>query len=153
MSLRVLTRKTKMELISSEDDICQLLFAQKKTQRACKLFLNHLKQRGGLTRSELSKFAWDMHNGKIKEGFSFQRSTFYRRVRRTLMTLGLIAIEQRFVDLGEPGLLPERVKRRDVVDKYVAVRQPISKRPPDGVNLVRLMWIICEKWNREFRRN
>jgi len=150
LSLRVLTRKTKMELISSEDDICQLLFAQKKTQRACKMFLNHLKQHGGLTRSELSKFAWDMHKGEIKKGFSFQRSTFYRRVRRTLMTLGLIAIEQRFVDLGEPGLLPERVKRRDVVDKYVAVRQPIPKRPPDGVNLVRLMWIICKKWNEEF---
>jgi hypothetical protein len=150
MSLRVLTRKTKMELISSEDDICQLLFAQKRTQRACKLFLNHLKQCGGLTRSEFSQFVWDLHNGKLQKGFTYQRSIFYRRIRRTLLTLGLITIEQRFVDLGEPGLSPERVKRRDVVDKYVAVRQPISKRPPDGVNLVRLIWIIAKKWNDEF---
>jgi len=35
-------------------------------------------------------------------------------------------------------------------DKYVPVRQPIAKRAPDGLNLVRLTWIICRKWNSEF---
>jgi len=34
--------------------------------------------------------------------------------------------------------------------KYVPVRQPIPKRPPDGLNLVRLMWVICKRWNDEF---
>jgi len=66
MSLRVLTRKTKMELISSKDDICELLFAQKKSQQACRLFLNHLKKHGGLTRSEMSKFSKDLATGKVK---------------------------------------------------------------------------------------
>jgi len=47
-------------------------------------------------------------------------------------------------------LAPERRRQRDVVEKYVPVRQPIPKRPPDGLNLVRLMWIICKRWNDEF---
>jgi hypothetical protein len=55
-----------MELISSKDDICELLFAQKKSQQACRLFLNHLKKHGGLTRSEMSKFSKDLATGKVK---------------------------------------------------------------------------------------
>jgi hypothetical protein len=47
-------------------------------------------------------------------------------------------------------LSPERKRRKSVVRKYVAVHQPITKRPPDGLNLPRLIWIVCEKWNREF---
>jgi len=47
-------------------------------------------------------------------------------------------------------LAPERVRRRDVVEKYVPVRQPIPKRPPDGLNLPKLMWTICKRWNDEF---
>jgi len=42
------------------------------------------------------------------------------------------------------------VKSFVVQEKYVLVRQPIPKRPPDGLNLVRLMWIICKRWNDEF---
>jgi hypothetical protein len=47
-------------------------------------------------------------------------------------------------------LAPERSRKKDVVDKYVPVRQPIQKRPPDGLNLVRLTWVICKRWNDEF---
>lgn len=96
MNLRVLTRKTKIELISSEQDICELLFAQKRTQHACRLFLNYLKGRSGLTRTELSRFAWDLDAGKIEEGFRYRRTSFYRQIRCVLLTLGLVAIEQRF---------------------------------------------------------
>jgi hypothetical protein len=96
MSLRVFTRKTKIELISSEQNIWELLFAQKKTQHACRLFLNYLKERGGLTRSELSKFAWDLDAGKVERGFRYRRTSFYSQIRRVLLTLGMIAIEQRF---------------------------------------------------------
>jgi hypothetical protein len=150
MSLRVLTRKTKMQLTSTEDDVCELLFAQKKSRQACRLFLNELKKRGGLTRSELSQFSKDLSGGKIKPGFRYDHRTFYRQIRHTLLTVGLIAIEQRFVSRDTSDLSPERVKPRDIVDKYVAVRQPITKRPPDGLNLVRLTWVICQKWNEEF---
>lgn len=41
-------------------------------------------------------------------------------------------------------------QQREIIEKYVAFRQPISKRPPDGLNLVRLTWLICKKWNDEF---
>jgi hypothetical protein len=60
MSLRVLTRRAKMELISAEGDICSMLFPQERAQHACRLFLEHLKRRGGFTRNELSVFAWDL---------------------------------------------------------------------------------------------
>ena len=145
MSLRVLTRKTKIELISSQQDICELLFAQKRTQHACRLFLEALKESGGLTRSELSQFAWDLEAGKIEKGFKYRRTSFYRQIRKTLLTLGLITIEQRF---GEKQDFD--VKSFVVREKYVPVRQPIPKRPPDGLNLVRFMWIICKRWNEEF---
>jgi len=150
MSLRVLTRKAKMELLAAEGDICSLLFPREKAQHACRLFLVHLKRRGGLTRSELSRFAWSLQAGKIEKGFRYSRTRFYTNIRKTLLTLGLIAIEQRFVDAAEQDLAPERGRHRDVVEKYVPVRQPIPKRPPDGLNLVKLMWMICQKWNREF---
>jgi hypothetical protein len=88
--------------------------------------------------------------GKIEKGFKYSRTRFYTNIRKTLLTLGLIAIEQRFVDASEQDLAPERRGHRDVVEKYVPVRQPIPKRPPDGLNLPRLMWIICKCWNDEF---
>jgi len=150
MSLRVLTRRAKMELISAEGDICSLLFPRERAQHACRLFLEHLKRRGGLARSELSRFAWSLQAGKIEEGFRYSRTRFYTNIRKTLLTLGLIAIEQRFVDAQEQDLAPERRRYRDVVEKYVPVRQPIPKRPPDGLNLPRLMWTICKRWNDEF---
>jgi len=145
MTLRVLTRKTKMSLIPCEEDICKLLFTRRKQQRACRLFLDWLKERGACTRSELSKFAWDLEAGKIIPGFTYRRTSFYRQIRKPLLTLGLITIEQRF---GEKQDFD--VKSFVVREKYVLVRQPIPKRPPDGLNLPRLMWIICKRWNDEF---
>ena len=145
MGLRVLTRKAKMQLIPSEEDICELLFTHNKTQRACRLFLNWFKQRGACTRSELSRFAWDLEAGKIGKSFKYRRTSFYRQIRKPLLTLGLIAIEQRF---GENQNFD--VKSFVVREKYVPMRQPIPKRPPDGLNLVRLMWVICKRWNDEF---
>lgn len=145
MSLRVLTRKTKMELISSEDDFCKLLFAQHRTQVACRLFLDFLKQHRALSRRQLSRFSHDLQAGKVAPGFRYSRTQFYSQIRRTLMTLGLIGIEDRFSEKHDFDLVFTFVEQ-----KYVPVRQPISKRPPDGLNLVRLTWIICNKWNREF---
>jgi hypothetical protein len=145
MTLRVLTRKTKIELVSSQQDICELLFAQKRAQHACRLFLNYLKGRGGLTHSELSKFAWDLEAGKVEDGFRYRRTSFYRQIRRVLLSLGLVAIEQRFESKQDFDLTSFVVR-----EKYVPVRQPIPKRPPDGLNLPRLMWTICKRWNDEF---
>jgi hypothetical protein len=62
-----------------------------------------------------------------------------------LFTLGLVAVEQRFETKHDFDLTSYVVR-----DKYVPVRQPIPKRPPDGLNLPRLVWIICKCWNDEF---
>jgi hypothetical protein len=145
MSLRVLTRKTKIQLISNEDDVCKLLFAQRRTQQACRLFLDYLKEHKALSRRELSRFAWDLQAGKVKEDFHYSRTQFYAQVRKVLMTLGLMGIVDRFDEKADFDL-----KFTIVRQKYVPIRQPITKRPPDGLNLVRLTWVVCHKWNMEF---
>ncbi len=152
MSLRTIGRKVKMEILQQEGDVCELLFSNKRAQRACRLFLEELKRKNGLTRAEFQRFACDLRDGKIELGFKYSRTRFYVQVRRTLLTLGLVGIQQRPVDVDGSGLVPERRRRQSVgvVDKYVAVHQPIARRAPDGLNLVRLTWIICDKWNREF---
>jgi hypothetical protein len=150
VALRTLNRKIRMDLMKCDGDICELLFANRKAQHACRLFLNHLKCKGGLTKHELSLFAFDLDAGKVEAGFQYRRTSFYQQIRRTLLTLGLIAIEQRFVGRNEIRLEPERSRKRDIINKYVAVRQPIPRRPPDGLNLPRLTWVICHKWNEEF---
>jgi len=139
-----------MELTSVDVDVYELLFAQARAQHACRLFLTSLKVSGGLTRSQLSRFADDLEHGKIEEGFKYSRRQFYAQIRRTLLSSGLVAIEQRFVGVPSQDLAPERRFHRNVADKYVPVRQPIPKRPPDGLNLVRLTWNLCKRWNQEF---
>jgi hypothetical protein len=147
VDLRVLTKNVRVNLVDGLEsgDIYTLLFGEARAKHACKLFLEEFKKHGGLTREELSCFAWRLDRGEVEKGFSYSRKCFYRYVRRTLLTLGLIAIEQRLVGKSDFDLVHERLK-----EKYVPVRQPISKRPPDGLNLVRLMWVLCKKWNSEF---
>jgi len=67
---------------------------------------------------------------------------------RTLMGLGLITVQQRYVGGDSFSFEPKRGRRvRDVVDVYVPVLQPIPKRPPDGVNLPRLRKVsMVSKW-------
>jgi hypothetical protein len=150
MNLRMLNRTARMEFANPEGDICTLLFERKRAQKACRLFLEELKRRDGLTRSEFRKFASNLGQGEIEKGFQYSERQFYAQVRRTLLTLGLVAIEQRFQPVKRLELAPERRLHKEVVDKYVAVRQPISRRPPDGLNLPRVIWMICKKWNMEF---
>ena len=151
MSLRTLGRKVQMEILQQEGDVCELLFNQKRSQRACRLFLNQLKASNGLTRSEVNQFSRDLRDGKLEAGFRYSRTRFYAHVRKTLLTVGLVGIQQRPADNYSECFEPELRRRpRGIVDKYVPVRQPIAKRAPDGLNLVRLTWIICRKWNKEF---
>ena len=150
MSLRILTRKSKMGLLPVEKDVCRLLFTSNRAQLACRLFLNEVKSHRGLSRHEMSKFATDLDEGKLQTVFTYSRTRFYREIRKTLISNGLLSLEARMVVNEELDLSPERRKRKSVVKKYVPVHQPITKRPPDGLNLPRLIWIVCEKWNREF---
>jgi hypothetical protein len=151
MSLRNIGRKVKMDILHQEGDVCELLFNNRRAVHAARLLLCEIKVRGGLTRGEFSRFACDLRDGKVEVGFRYSRVQFYTTVRARLLTLGLVGIQQRPADARVGDLEPERRRApRGVVDKYVAVRQPIGRRAPDGLNLVRLCWIICEKWNSEF---
>lgn len=62
-----------------------------------------------------------------------------------VLTLGLIAIEQGFEARWDFDLTTFVVR-----EKCVPVRQPVPKRPPDGLNLPRLVWVLCKRWNDEF---
>jgi hypothetical protein len=147
MALYTLSRKVRMDILNQEGDITELLFNNQRAQHACRLLLDELKAKNGLTRQEFSKFAQTLNHGDFK----YSRRQFYATVRHVLLTLGLIGIQQRAIDCSKgEDLSPVRSKCRSIVDKYVPIRQPIPKRPPDGLSLVRLVWIICEKWNREF---
>lgn len=151
MSLRTLSRKIKMDILQQDGEVCELLFNNKRAQHACRLLLEELKAKNGLTRAEFQQFAADMGEGKVEAGFRYSRTHFYMTVRRTLLLLGLVGIQSRPAPSRQGEFEPEKKRApRGVVDKYVPVWQPIAKRPPDGLNLVRLTWILCEKWNREF---
>jgi hypothetical protein len=150
MDIRNLTRHIKRLLLNPEGDISELLFHNKKTQHACRLFLQFLKTKKSCTREELSQFATDLQNGKIEKDFSYSRAKFYYTIRATLLTLGLIQVQERFFDVKNLDLMPERSRKRNVQEVYVPVKQPIPKMPPDGVNLPRFCWIICKAWNDEF---
>ncbi len=150
MSLHTLGRKVKMRILQQEGDVPELLFNNKRAQHACRLFLNLLKEKNGLTRTEFSNFTYELQNGIVEAGFRYSRTRFYAQVRRTLLTLGLVGIQQRPLADVEADLAPERRRfHGGLVDKYVPIKQPIAKRPPDGLSFVRLTWIICEKWNQE----
>jgi len=139
-----------MDLFHQNGDVCELLFNGRRAQHACRLFLEVLRKRKGLTRADFHRFTVDLAAGRVEAGFRYGKVRFYMQVRRTLLTLGLLGIESRPADSGAGELEPEMHRRRGVIDKYVAVWQPISKRPPDGLNLVRLTWVLCDRWNQEF---
>jgi len=54
------------------------------------------------------------------------------------LNAALKKIDRSVDDNLAPTLLSKR--RSEIVEKYVPVRQPIAKRPPEGVYLLRLMW-------------
>lgn len=150
MSLRTLGRKVRMELLRQDGDVCELLFNGVRAQHACRLFLDELRVKRSLSRAEFHRFSVNLAAGRIEDGFRYSMVRFYMKVRRTLLQLGLVGIERRPVSVGVGEFEPElRRGRGGVVDKYVAVWQPIARRPPDGLNLVRLTWILCDRWNRE----
>ncbi len=143
-----------MVFLQQEGDVCILLFNRMQAQHACRLFLNELKLKHGLTRSDLNLFSSQLRDGLIEPGFKYSRTRFYSHIRKTLLTLGLIGIQQRPAESYSKEFEPEKQRRtRGIVDKYVPIRQPIAKRAPDGLNLVHLTWIICQKWNKEFFDN
>ena len=118
-------------------DICDVLFGHTKTKKACRLFLDWLKENGNSARRhEVSQFGRDLSAGRIGHGFRYNRGNFYDTLLRRLVNLGLIGIRG-YYDKG-------------VCEKYTAIIQPIPKTSPSRKNLWNIAWHICRKWNEEW---
>ena len=118
-------------------DISELLFRYGKTQRACRIFLKWLRDKGyEATPSELSQFTRDLQAGKIVEEFRYQRKSFYRTILGCLMDFGFISKQSRYLN---------RVV-------YAPVIQPIPKRAPVMTSWWGFAYLVAEKWNMEFEK-
>lgn len=135
-------RKARFDLISAEGDICRLLFDHSKTQTAARLFLEWLKKRGcRVTKHEMSRFAHDLQAGRIKRGFRYRRENFYRLILKRMRNLGPISLQTRL----------DSLKGRSV-QVYEPVRQHIPKRGPPKGSFWHNAYVICKKWNEEFKK-
>lgn len=133
-----MARKARLESLPKETDVSMLLFDYEKSRRACRIFLDWLKEKGGkASKNEISAFAYQLQQGKIDKGFTYSRKSFYKTVLRRLVNLGFIELYQGHY----------KGRRRWI---YAPVWQPIPKRPPGGRNFYNMAWQICKRWNQEW---
>ena len=60
-------------------------------------FLDWLKKCGNeASTSEVSRFAWDLQEGKILRGFTYRRQNFYHVILKRLLDFGFIGKETRY---------------------------------------------------------
>lgn len=142
MALIQIARKSRMTSIPEDTDICTLLFRNRKAMKACRLFLEWLKEGdlpySGATRHQVSQFGRDLEAGLIERGFKYSRKSFYVTILRRLVNLGFIGLRDRWANPGRP------------VEKYVPIYQPIPKNSPSRKNFWNIAWQICRKWNEEW---
>jgi hypothetical protein len=121
-------------------DVVEPLFARQGTRAAVGTFLRWFRAKGGrCSPSEMSGFADRLAAGGL--GCRLARQNFYRTILK------------RFVDYGLIALVPEHdSERRRIVAAYHAVTQPITKKRPPGPSLIRLAYLVGEKWNLYFDR-
>jgi len=132
--------ETLEKLNLKKQDMYGLFFYHKKTIQAAKIFIEWLKNRGYVTRSEVSNFTRRLEAGKVYTGFKYRRSSFYRTILKRLVALGFIALQQRY----------DKSKDK-VVYAYAPVYQPIPKRPPPSSGSFWWnAWHIAKKWNETF---
>jgi len=141
--MQPLARQAKISRLHRKIDFCTIIFDYRKQAKACRLFVEWLKAKGGsCTRREFNQFSYDMEQGKIEEGFTYSRKNFYEKIRRRLLDLGFLTFDYRF-----------DYEKGDQVLKYVFVHQPIPNwRGPPGWSFYRLAWELCTKWNQEFHK-
>lgn len=119
----------------AKGDISELLFRRSKTQRACRIFLEWLKNNGQeASPRELSQFTRDLQAGKIVKGFRYRRESFYRVILKCLTDMGFITKQSRHPE-GEV---------------YAPIIQPIPKRAPLLTTWWGFAYLVAEKWNEEF---
>ncbi|MDH5439030.1 MAG: hypothetical protein OEZ48_00020 [Candidatus Bathyarchaeota archaeon] len=123
---------------SSREDlqVCSILFRDEKTKKACRIFLDWLRNNGAAaTRPQISQFGRDLQAGRIEAGFRYNRANLYDPILRRMVNLGLIGIRGSFD------------QQKGVVEKYSPIIQPIPKNSPSRKNFWHIAWAICKNWN------
>jgi len=130
------------EQIIREKDLCKIIFNRRKTQRACRIFLEWLKERGGwATKYAVSQFADSLKEGKHlwqNAPFRYSRRNFYMTILKRLLGLGLLEIRPHYM---------ERDHSTHFV--YSACILDIPQRPP-AQGFWKYCYYLSRHWNREF---
>ncbi len=133
------------EGVLSARDVLEIIFPNKKTRIAARIFLDWLKERGGkATKNAVSNFAYALQDSKFTNKgvpFNYSRRNFYMTILRDLIGLGFI---QRNVPVWD-----DRSRRT----LYVYMRNifDIPQKPP-SVGFWKISYYICRKWNNEWDR-
>jgi len=131
------------EKVLSTRDVLEIIFPNKKTRIASRIFLDWLKERGGqATKNAVSNFANALQDEKFSNKgipIKYSRRNFYMTILRNLINLGFI---QRNVPVWD-----DRSRRT----LYVYMRNifDIPQKPP-SVGFWRISYYICRKWNNEW---
>ncbi|MCP8323517.1 MAG: hypothetical protein L6N96_05005 [Candidatus Methylarchaceae archaeon HK02M2] len=131
------------EKVLSTRDVLEIIFPNKKTRIASRIFLDWLKERGGqATKNAVSNFANALQDEKFSNKgipIKYSRRNFYMTILRNLINLGFI---QRNVPIWD-----DRSRRT----LYVYMRNifDIPQKPP-SVGFWRISYYICRKWNNEW---
>ena len=96
-------------------DVYVLLFQHRKTQQACRIFIDWLKKGCEASPSEVSQFARDLQLGKVVKGFRYRRESFYETILKKLVAFEFICKELRFshrvVYVGQVQPIPRRAPK------------------------------------------
>jgi hypothetical protein len=131
------------EKIIGASDALEIIFPNRKTQTAARIFVKWLKDKGGQSsKTAVSLFAEEMQGGRLDGNgrpFRYSKRNFYMTVLKTLISMGFI---RRNVPVWD-----ERGKRT----LYVYVRNifDIPQKPP-SVGFWRLSYYVAKKWNKIF---
>jgi hypothetical protein len=131
------------EKVLSTHDAIEILFPNKKTQEAARLFTKWLNENGGrATKNQVSRFADVLQEGKLRLGntpVKYSRRNFYLTVLRSLINMGFL---QRNVPVWDE-------KSRRTLYVYTRNIFDIPKKPP-SIGFWRIAYYVCRKWNRLF---
>ena len=131
------------EKVLSTRDVLEIIFPNKKTRIASRIFLDWLKERGGqATKNAVSNFANALQDEKFSNKgipIKYSRRNFYMTILRNLINLGFI---QRNVPIWDD-------KSRRTLYVYMRNIFDIPQKPP-SVGFWRISYYICRKWNNEW---
>jgi len=131
------------EKVLSARDVLEIIFPNKKTRVAARIYLDWLKERSGqATKNAVSNFADALQEEKFSNkgiSFKYSRRNFYMTVLRDLISLGFI---KRNVPVWDD-------RSRKTLYVYMRNIFDIPQKPP-SVGFWRISYYICRKWNNEW---